>query len=251
MEAQAGHAAHHVEVHLARDVVANIGHTVEAHHMVLAVADYRKYHILLLRRQAAVETADLVLVLLQIWNHILGLSKIFASGGKILVGGKVEIAQHPVAYHRVVGQFVEERGIVLGAAHEHCPVAKPGVLPVAFDHIPHAYPEGGDHHEHRNEAQQIQPPHRHRKPPDEQHRSSHQHEPEHVAQHVDNYLRPAGLPDMEYDSPVGDAGEINRADDQLRLEGGRRADCPSETKGEKKYQVADHYVPYHDHELHP
>lgn len=47
VEAQAGHAAHHVEVHLARNIVAHIGHAVEPHHMVLAVADYRKNHFLL------------------------------------------------------------------------------------------------------------------------------------------------------------------------------------------------------------
>lgn len=184
-------------------------------------------------------------------DHVLWLAEILATGREVLVGSKVEIAQHPVAYHRVVGQFVEERGIVLGAAHEHRAVAKAGVLPVAFDHIPHAYPEGGDHHEHRNETQQIQPPHGHNEAADEQHRSRNQHKPEHVAQHVDNYLRPAGLPDVQYHAPVGDAGEINRADDQVRLEGGRRADCPSEVEGKKKYQVADHHVPDHDHELHP
>lgn len=251
VEAQAGHAAHHREAHLVVDVVAYVGHAVEPHQMVLAVFDYRQYHLGLLGGQTAVEAAHLRGVFLEVADHVLGLAQILAAPGEPVVGLIVEIAADPVAYRRVVGQLVVERGVVLGASHEHRPVAPPGVGPVPLHRKPSEQAEERDHQQHGGDAERIQSPAGHREIREMQDGSGDQREPEHVVEHDLDDLRLLRLLQMQHHPAVGYAGVVHGRNQQQRLGRGGTSLSPAETERQVENQIAEHQVAHYYGEPYP
>ena len=152
VQGQAGHAAHHAEVHLVVEVVVHVRHAVEPDDVVLAVFDDRKDLVLHPRRQAAVEAPHRLTVLLQVGDHVLRRAEVGTLLREVLVGHRVEISAHAVADRRVAGQLVVQRHVVLRAAHEHhaVPVAYP--LPVLHQQPTHRQAEAADRREHRHEV---------------------------------------------------------------------------------------------------
>ena len=242
VQAQAGNAAHHGEVHLVVDVVAHVGHAVEAHQMVLAVLDYGEYSLRLLRGEAAVEAADVGAVFLQIRDHPVRRSEVAAALGELRVRLEVEVSAHPVAYRRVSGQLVVERGVVHRAADEHHAVPPPPVHPVMFDDGSRHEAENQDYGEHGQYAQRIHSPRRHREMPEIQYGSRDDGEPEHVVQHDLDDLRAFGLLAVQHYSAVRDAGVVDRADDDVRLERGRAACRPEEAERKEENKIAEQKV---------
>ena len=251
VEAQAGHAAHHREVHLVADVVAHVGHAVEPHQMVLAVFNYGQDHLGLLRGQTAVEAADLVGMLLQIILHLLGSAEIGAVGGKAFVGLEIEVAADPEAQGGVVGELVVERGVVLGASHEHHSVAPPGVHPELLHKQPHEQTEAQYHHEHREYAERIDARARPQEVGEPEYRGGDDGEPEDVVEHYLHYLRLLGLLDVQHHSAVGNAGVVHRRNHQQRLPHRGTSLRPAEIHRQKEDQIAEQQVTQHHHQSDP
>lgn len=251
VEAQAGHAAHHREVHLVADVVAHVGHAVEPDQMVLAVFDYGQDHLGLLRGQTAVEAADLVGMLLQIILHLLGPAEIGAVRGKAFVGLEIEVAADPEAQGGVVGELVVERGVVLGASHEHHSVAPPGVHPELLHEQPHEQPEAQYHHEHRDYAERVDARARPQEVGELEYRGGDDGEPEDVVEHDLHYLRLLGLLDVQHHSAVGYAGVVHRRNHQQRLPHRGTSVRPAEIHRQKEDQIAEQQVAQHHHKPDP
>ena len=250
-KAQAGHAAHHYEMHLPVDVVAHVRHAVEAHYVVLAVSDDGHDQVLMSRRQTAEQGADLVVVLLHVGNDLLRRSEIRAVRGEFGVRFEIEIAEHLVTHDRVVCQLLEKSGIVLGASDKHYAVPAAGMPPIALQHETQTHPESGDQHKHGQQAQQPLPPQRHQEVSKQQQRGGQYGEQHHVAQHQHHDLNLARLLDVQDYPAVDDARIPYRADKKLRLElrGGSRGIAVTESEPEN--QITEQQVAYHDDEPEP
>ena len=250
-QTQAGHAAHHYEVHLPVDVVAYVRHAVEAHDVVLAVSDDGHDQILMSRRQTAEQGAYLLAVLLHVGDDLLRSAEILAVRGELRVRFEIEIAEHLVAYRGVVGKLFEQRGVVLGASDEHHAVPAAGMPPIALQHETQTHPEAGDQHKHGQQAQQPLPPQRHQEVSERQQRGGQYGEQHNVAQHQHHDLNLARLLDVQDYAAVDDARVPYRADKKLRLElrGGARGIAVTESEPEN--QITEQQVAYHDDEPEP
>ena len=251
VEAEAGHAAHHREVHLVADVVAHVRNAVESHQMVLAVFDYGQDHLGLLRGQTAVEAADLVGMRLQIILHLPGPAEIGAVRRKAPVGLEIEVAADPETYGGVVGEFVVERGVVLGASHEHHSVAPPCVHPELLDKEPHQQPEAQYKHEHREYAECIDARARPQEVGELEYGGGDDGEPEDVVEHYLHDLRLLGLLDVQHHSAVGYAGVVQRRYHQQRLPHRGTSLRPAEANRRKEDQIAEQQVAQHHHQSDP
>ena len=247
-KAQAGHAAHHYEMHLPVDVVAHVRHAVEAHYVVLAVSDDGHDQVLMSRRQTAEQGADLVVVLLHVGNDLLRRSEIRAVRGEFGVRFEIEIAEHLVTHDRVVCQLLEKSGIVLGASDKHYAVHGPGTPPIGFQQETQPHPESGDQQEHGQNAQQPLPPRRHHEASECKQRSCKHRKQNHIAQHQHHDLHLARLLDVQDYAAVDNAGIPYRTDQQLRLQLRGGAFGTAVTEGKPENKITEQQVAENDDE---
>ena len=190
-------------------------------------------------------------MLLQIILHLLGPAEIGAVGGKAFVGLEIEVAANPEAQGGVVGELVVERGVVLGASHEHHSVAPPGMHPELLHKQPHEQPEAQYKHEHRDYAERIDAQARPQEVGEPEYRGGDDGEPEDVVEHYLHYLRLLGLLDVQHHSAVGNAGVVHRRNHQQRLPHRGTSVRPAEIHRQKEDQIAEQQVAQHHHKPDP
>ena len=184
-------------------------------------------------------------MLLQISLHVPGPAEIGAVRRKAPVGLEIEVAADPETYGGVVGEFVVERGVVLGASHEHHSVAPPCVHPELLHKQPHEQTEAQYHHEHREYAECIDARARPQEVGELEHGGGDDGEPEDVVEHYLHYLRLLGLLDVQHHSAVGYAGVVQRRYHQQRLPHSGTSVRPAEIHRQKEDQIAEQQVAQH------
>ena len=163
VEAQAGHAAHHAEVHSMIEVVAHIRHAVKPYQMIFAVMDDGQNLVFLFRGKATIQVADVVAMFLQIGNHLRRRAQVRALFREFTVRLIVKIAANPIPDGWISRQFMIQFNVVFRTSHKHYSIAVSCPFPIILDKGAYAQPEAGDGKHHGQQEAYIDTPRRHGK----------------------------------------------------------------------------------------